>query len=64
MNRKRLLVDIIGYSTLIPFFMFYNYLERSHDGYIAVIIAMIAYLPVAAIWHYYYGKYSELTGGS
>lgn len=58
MTGKRLLVDAIGFATLIPFFLIYRYLERTHDGYIAVLIPLIAYLPVAAIWHYYYRKYS------
>jgi hypothetical protein len=59
MKRRRLLVDAVGYSTLVPFFMLYNHLERSHGGYVAVLIPMIAYLPIAAIWHHYYNRFSE-----
>ena len=57
-NRKRLLVDVVGYSTLVPFFMFYNHLERNYSGYVAVIVTVVAFLPVAAVWHYYHGKFS------
>lgn len=57
MKRQRFLVDAIGYSTLIPFFMLYNYLERSYDGYIAVLVPVVAYLPIAAVWHFYHDKY-------
>jgi hypothetical protein len=60
-NRKRLIVDVIGYATLIPFFMLYNYLERIRANYVAVLVPVIAYLPVAAIWHFYYSKYSHET---
>ena len=58
-DQKRLLVDIVGHSTLVPFFMLYNHLERTHLGYVAVLVPLAAYLPVAAVWHYYYGKLSE-----
>ena len=59
MNRKRLLVDVVGYATLIPLFLLYNHLERTYNGYVAVIVATVAFLPVAVVWHYYYAKYSE-----
>ena len=59
MNQKRLLVDVAGYSALVPFFMLFNHLERSYPGYVAVIVPVIAFLPIAAVWHYYYGKFSE-----
>jgi hypothetical protein len=39
--------------------MFYNHLEQSYSGYVAVIVPVIAFLPVAAVWHYYYGKFAE-----
>ena len=58
-NRKRLLVDVLGYAALIPFFMFYNYLEQNYPGYVAVIVPVMAFLPVAAVWHHYYGKFTE-----
>lgn len=59
MNRNRLLVDIAGYSSLVPMFMLYNYLEQSQPGYVAVLVPLIAYLPIAAIWRHYYAKFSE-----
>ena len=59
MNRKRLLVDVLGFSSLVPFFMFYNYVESIRDDYMAVLLPVAAYLPVAAAWHYFYNKYSD-----
>ena len=59
MNRKRLLIDVLGYSALVPFFMFYFHLERAYPGYVAVILTVVAFLPVAAVWHHYYGKFTE-----
>jgi hypothetical protein len=58
-NRKRLLVDVAGYAATIPFFVLYNHLERSCNGYVSVIITVAAYLPIAVVWHFYYVKYSE-----
>ena len=58
-NQKPLLVDVVGYATLVPIFMLYNHLERTYDGYVAVIVAVVAFLPVAAVWHFYYAKYSD-----
>jgi hypothetical protein len=62
-NRKRLLVDIVGYSTLVPFFMLYNYLERTHSGYVAVLVPLAAYLPVAAVWHYITTNSADISRG-
>ena len=56
---KRILVDVIGFASMVPFFKLYYYLERTYNGYIAVIVPFIAYLPVAAIWHWYYAKYHQ-----
>lgn len=61
MNRKRLLVDVAGYSSLIPFFMLYSYLEQSRPGYVAVLVPLIAYMPIAAAWHHFYRKPSTPT---
>ena len=60
MNRKRLLVDVVGYSSFFLIFLLYNYLERTYAGYIAGIVAIVAILPVAAVWHYLYGKFSNV----
>lgn len=57
--KRRLLVDIVGYSTLIPMFMLYSYLENRYPAYVAVIVPLVAYLPIAAAWHHYYGKHSQ-----
>lgn len=57
-NRKRLLIDAIGFSSLIPFFLLYNHVEQSRPGYLAVLVSLIAYLPVAAVWHHFYRKFS------
>lgn len=59
MNRKWLLVDVVGYSSFFLIFLLYDYLERTYAGYIAVIVAVVAMLPVAAVWHHFYGKFSE-----
>ena len=59
MKRRRLLVDVVGYASLIPIFVLYNHLERNHSGYVAVIVALLAFLPVAAVWHHFYGRFSE-----
>ncbi|AZI35815.1 hypothetical protein NT2_10_00590 [Caenibius tardaugens NBRC 16725] len=59
MNLKRVMVDAIGYASMVPFFMLYNYLERVRDDYVAVLIPFIAFLPIAAIWRFYYRKYSR-----
>ncbi len=59
LNRKRLLVDFIGYASLVPYFIFYNYLKQDFSAYVAVIIPVIAFLPIAALWHYFYYKFSE-----
>jgi len=58
MKRKRLLVDLVGYSTLVPIFMLYNFLERNHSGFVAVSVAVLAFVPIAAVWHRYHGKFS------
>ena len=57
LSRKRL-VDILGYASLVPFFMFYNYLEQKHDDWRAIAIALLAWSPCVAAWHFYYARYS------
>jgi hypothetical protein len=58
MNRK-LFVDVAGYAALVPVFILYNYLERSYSGWIAVLGACIAFLPIGLVWHLLRAKISE-----
>jgi hypothetical protein len=56
LDRKKILVDLIGYSALIPISVLYNYAEKVYGGYVAVLLACCALLPVAVAWHHYYAK--------
>jgi len=58
-NRKRLLVDLVGYASLVPVFLFYEAMKRACEDWRAVALTFIAFLPIAAAWNHFYHKYSE-----
>jgi hypothetical protein len=57
-KRKRLLVDMVGYASLIPLFMLYEALKRACEDMRAVVLTVIVFLPIAVVWQHYYAKYS------
>lgn len=58
-SRQRLVIDVLGYLSLVLFFILYRILEQSQSDFLAVTVPVIAFLPIAAVWHYYYQKFSE-----
>lgn len=56
---QRLLIDVLGYLSLVPFFLLYRSLEQSQSDFLAVTVPVVAFLPIAAVWHYYHRKFSE-----
>ena len=58
-NRKRALIDVLGYSSLFVIFLLYNHLRLTHAELTSVAVAFAAFTPVAVAWHYFYQKFSE-----
>jgi hypothetical protein len=61
MNWKRFAVDMVGFSALMPFLNLYTYLEQQHGKHVAQITVILAFLPIAAIWHFYRKKYKRMS---
>jgi hypothetical protein len=59
MKKKRLLVDLIGYASLIPVLWVYITLESRSGGYVAVACSAALLIPISYVWHKFYRKYED-----
>lgn len=53
---KKVLVDLIGFASLVPIAMIYNVIEPEWGGVYGVLAATVLLIPVSIAWHYFHSR--------
>lgn len=53
---KKVLVDLVGFASLVPISMLYNAVEREWGGFYGVLAAAAVLIPVSVTWHYFHSR--------
>ena len=53
-RNEKVMVDLVGFASLVPIAMLYNWVEREWGGLYAMLAAAVLLIPVSVVWRYYY----------
>jgi hypothetical protein len=51
---KKVLVDLIGFASLVPIAMLYDAVDREWGGFSGMTAAIMLLVPVSLAWRYFY----------
>jgi 4-amino-4-deoxy-L-arabinose transferase-like glycosyltransferase len=58
---KKVLVDLVGFASLIPICLLYRFAERAWGDVYAVLACLVMLAPVSIAWQYFYARVRRIN---